>query len=73
MPTLPAFIIAGDTLFYKFSSGAIVGELGYKFTVTRGYVDRFDTGYQILSGVLSVPKFVRSETVSIYFNFYVHK
>ncbi|KAL5009613.1 hypothetical protein ScPMuIL_011918 [Solemya velum] len=49
------FQIPGDKLYYKFtcSSGMKATGWGYKFTVTTGTRDSFQTGYSILSNVLS--------------------
>ncbi|KAL3875978.1 hypothetical protein ACJMK2_033871 [Sinanodonta woodiana] len=50
-----SFQIPGDTLFYQFicESGYSDTHWGYKFTVTAGTRDSFETGYCILNNVLS--------------------
>ncbi|KAK2172240.1 hypothetical protein NP493_979g01007 [Ridgeia piscesae] len=53
------FKVSGDSLYYKFTSECMSDDCGYKFTVTGGLLDRFNTGYLILNGVLSVPTVVR--------------
>ena len=58
-PPLTLTLIVGDSLYYKFTSECMSDDCGYKFTVTGGLLDRFNTGYLILNGVLSVPTVVR--------------
>ena len=47
--------ITGDTIFYKFvcESGRSDTHWGFKFTVTAGTRDSFETGYIILNDVLT--------------------
>jgi len=47
--------ITGDTIYYEFvcESGKSDIHWGYKFTVTAGTRDSFETGYIILNDVLS--------------------
>lgn len=46
------FQVPGDTLYYKFTSDNENSFWGYKFTVTAGFRDRFNTGYLILHNLL---------------------
>ncbi|BFZ03746.1 hypothetical protein BsWGS_06784 [Bradybaena similaris] len=52
-----SFLLPGDTLFYKFCLDDYDPDLGscwgYKFTVTPGTRDSFETGHTILEAVLS--------------------
>lgn len=45
----------GDAVFFEFTvdSGGVNTSWGYKFTVTAGTKDSFETGYVILGNVLS--------------------
>lgn len=62
------FRVSGDSLYYKFNSECMSEDWGYKFTVTGGLLDRFNTGYLILNGVLSVPTVVRQLPIDALWN-----
>ncbi|XP_011420402.3 zinc finger ZZ-type and EF-hand domain-containing protein 1 isoform X2 [Magallana gigas] len=50
-----SFQIPGDAVYFEFTvdSGGVNTSWGYKFTVTAGTKDSFETGYVILGNVLS--------------------
>ncbi|XP_013398348.1 zinc finger ZZ-type and EF-hand domain-containing protein 1-like [Lingula anatina] len=47
------FDMAGDTLYFKFTTEGGYSHWGYKFTISSGKIGRFDTGYLILNAILS--------------------
>ena len=62
-------IFLGDTIFYKFSceSGCSDTHWGFKFTVTAGTRDSFETGYIILTffSIFQVTQYFTSLVVRV--------
>lgn len=53
--SLSLICYTGDAVYFEFTvdSGGVNTSWGYKFTVTAGTKDSFETGYVILGNVLS--------------------